>query len=98
MQAKQVRIVSGGLARTTKVYDVATGEDITSLLRVHRIVLDVYDEPAQAVLSCHAPAIDCVCEIRIETERTLVYDPDDIDSLDKAVALLSERRTELVSR
>jgi hypothetical protein len=36
MQAKQMRIVSDGLARTTKIYDVATGEDITSLLRVHR--------------------------------------------------------------
>jgi hypothetical protein len=67
-------------------------------LRVHRIVLDMQDEPAQAVLSCHAPAVDCVCEIRIETERTLVYDPDDIDSLDKALALLSERRAVLAAR
>lgn len=34
----------------------------------------------------------------IEEERHLVYDPNDIDSIDQAIELLTLRRQELINR
>jgi len=94
---KRVRIVSEGTALSTRVLDVETGADLTPQLHVERVVIDVEDIVVRATLSTIAAPFDIVCDATVEKRALLTYDPDDVDSIDRAVVLLSMRRAELTA-
>jgi hypothetical protein len=69
---KRIRIVNAiGYPMATKILDAETGEDLTGLLMVKRIVIDIdiNTRDISATLTCFGPEIDLVAEAEIEEAK-----------------------------
>jgi hypothetical protein len=93
----KLKIVSDGYGPMgTRLIDAETGRDLSADFHCTRVEIDVNEPFVTATLTCVRLPFEITCDARIE--QTLIYDPDDNDSLDQAIALLQARRAERDAR
>lgn len=88
----KVRITSDGTYNGSRVENAETGEPIE---RVTRADICIDYKKMTATLYMDLPVVDITCEAVIVTAKTLIYDPDDRDSIERALGVLSARMEEL---
>lgn len=88
-----LKIVSDGTAFNTRIVDADTGADVSSDLRCTRIEVDVSDGPVRATFSVVNVPLDMVLpDVLFEREASVYYDPDNTDSIERAIAELERQK------
>lgn len=87
----RLKIVSDGNGMNTRLIDAETGRDVSGDFKCTHIEIDAM-EPVTATLTVVGLPIEITCDAWIEHEQTLIYDPEDNQSLDDAIAILQEQR------
>jgi hypothetical protein len=88
-----IKIVSDGTALNTRIIDADTGQDISNDLHCSRIEIDTSDDLVRATFQVHSVPLDLVAPDPIfEREATLYFDPNNTDSIDRAIAELQRQR------
>lgn len=73
----------------TKITDVATGEELTNKMLVTRIEIDAR-EYVKAVLHVDGPHINLVAEAETKRTATIVFDPGDPGSVERAIMAIRD--------
>jgi hypothetical protein len=62
----KIHIVSNGNARSTRITDAETGEDLSGHLLVTEIHIDARDTFPHAILTCAMPPVDLIADAEIK--------------------------------
>lgn len=88
----KVKIVSTGTASTTLVVDAVTDELLENVTRLEIDPIGFDTGLVTATLTIIDLPVEIACEARVHHQQTLVYDPSDQQSIDRAIAILQAHK------
>lgn len=78
-----------GRGISTQITDIETGENLSKKLKVSRIEIDA-TEVIKATLHIALPAIDVRAVAHTKRSATIIFDPDDVESVQRAFESIRE--------
>lgn len=88
----KVRITSDGTYYGSAIQNVETGELIEKITSAD---IHIGWKTMSATLYTEVPIVDITCDAALVSAKTLIYDPDDRDSIERALSVLAARMEEL---
>lgn len=86
----KVKIVSGGSSRLTRVFNAETGDELLYVTKIEIDPIGVQNDVVTSRVTLVNLPIEITCEAEIEHQQTLVYDPNNADSIAQAEQILHD--------